>query len=260
MDYDTASRYYEELLSGYLRATPAAGLDETVARFVAPMRSAFVDDQAEESAIDTIEGLLWAAWEPVITAARESSSGTVQDRLVDLLTGIERQGVLTRDQGQQDCVVWETKVFVDLPCFGAQMREALDMGAETPGFSDVDVWVNLNAFAARLTAAGIDFSLYAIWTLRDCLEEESPVNLADPRGVVPWFQHCGALLAGLARRRRSFDGQAGRLGKLCTDSGMAEGGFTVERWEFWRARLTELAAGTEAGADEARAALRYLGT
>jgi hypothetical protein len=162
MDDDTALRYYEALLAGYLQATPARTMGESVARFVAPVRSAFVHEQIAQSAI---EAMLWTAWQPVIAAAG-ASSGTAQDRLVDLLTGIKNQGVLTRDQGRQECVVWGgLKVFADLPLFGAQMREAWDIGADPPG--STDVWANMNAFAARLTAAGIDFSTYAIWALRD---------------------------------------------------------------------------------------------
>lgn len=186
MEYDTASRYYGALIARYLRAGPAGALDEAIARFVAPVRSAFVHDRASESVID---GMLWAAWEPVLLAAGTASAAT-QDRLVDLLAGIKSQGVLTRDRGQQECVIWGgLKVFTDLPCFGAQMREAWDMRADPRG--SPDVWANMNAFAARLTAAGFDFSLYAIWTFRDCLEEGDLPGRADLRAVVPWFRHCG---------------------------------------------------------------------
>ena len=257
MDDETALlRYYESLLAGFLQATPAGALGEGVERFVAPVRTAFVHEQVPQSAI---EAMLWTAWQPVILAAG-ASCGTTQDRLVDLLTGIRDQGVLTRDQGRQECVVWGgLKVFADLPLFGAQMREVWDIGADPPGSRDV--WVNMNAFAARLTAAGIDFSLYAIWTLRDCLEEQCPVGSSDLGAVVPWFRHCGEVLARLARERGALgQGDAGpaRLGKLCTDSGMTRGGFTLERLEFWRTRLADLANGTGAIADEARTALHYM--
>ncbi|MFE9601416.1 DUF3632 domain-containing protein [Streptomyces hokutonensis] len=256
MDDDIASRYYETLLSGYLRTAPTMTTEEAVARFVAPVRSAFVDDQAAES---TIEAMLWAAWYQVVLAAR-TSSGISQEKIVDLLTGIRNLGVLSRDQGRHRCEIWGgLKVFVDLPCFGAEMREEWNIGSDAPG--SPDTWANMNAFAARLTAADIDFSLYAIWTLRDCLEEESPVISADLRAAVPWFQHCSALLANLARRRRAFrQGNRGpaRLGKLCTDGGMTEGGFTIERWEFWRSRLAGLATGTDPTAQVARAALQYM--
>lgn len=251
MDYDRASLHYRALLSEYLQATPADAVDQAVARFVAPLRSAFVDERAGES---VIEGMLWAAWEPVVLAARESSDST-QGRLVDLLTGVQGQGTLTRDQGRQACTVWGLTVFADLPCLGAQMREQWDTGATEP-----EAWVNINAFAARLTAAGIDFSLYAIWTLCERLEETPTPGSADLRAAVPWFQHCGDLLVRLALERRSFDRGLGRLGKLCTDRGMTQGGFTVERWEFWRGRLSELAAGTGPDAAAARVALRCLAT
>jgi Protein of unknown function (DUF3632) len=256
MDYETASRYYGALITGYLRAAPASALDEAIARFVAPVRSAFLHDQASESAIDA---MLWAAWEPVLLAAG-TASATTQDRLVDLLTGIKNQGVLTREQGRRECVIWGgLKVFTDLPCFGAQMREAWDMRADPPG--SPEVWANMNAFAARLTAAGFDFSLYAIWTLRDCLEEGYQPGPAELRAAVPWFRDSGAALSRLAHQPGipgEGDQCPARLGKLCRESGMTRGGFTAERWEFWRGRLADLATGTGAAAAEARSALHYL--
>jgi len=257
MDFATASRYYEALLAGYLRAAPAGTTEEAVDRFVAPVRAAFVRERAAES---VIEGMLWAAWEPVIGAACASDSA--QDRLVELLVGIEGRGALTRDQGREESVLWgDSRVFVDLPMFGAQMREAWDSYAAPPG--SPEAWVNLNAFAARLTAVGIDFEVYAIWTLRACLEEKSSVGPDELRAVVPWFRHCGELLSRLAHRGGSIgerDTGPARLGRLCTDTGMDSGGFTVERWEFWRGRLAGLAGGTDAAALEARTALRYLTT
>ncbi|CAL9646510.1 DUF3632 domain-containing protein [Streptomyces sp. enrichment culture] len=252
MDDEAASRYYEALIGEYVGAEPSAAVDEIVFRFVEPIRAAFVTRQGDESAM---EELLWPAWHAIIAAAR-ATSGPSQDRLVELLIGIKRQGVLTRlEKGRKrECTVWGNRVFVDLPVFGAEMREMVDGGP-------VDAWVNGNAFAARLTAAGVDFSLYAIWTLRDCLEERSPLNFADLRAVVPWFQHCGRLLAHLAIREASFDHADQRpaeLGELCTDRGMTRGGFTAQRWRFWHERLADLAAGSDATADVAREALQWM--
>ncbi|WP_243787774.1 DUF3632 domain-containing protein [Saccharopolyspora gloriosae] len=145
-------------------------------------------------------------------------------------------------------------VFGDLPCFGAQVREAWD----ADGDGSTESRVNLNAFAARLTAAGIDFSGYAIWTLRDCLEDTAvPGGL---HAVLPWLRHCGPELARLARLGSCSvpDRGPGRLGPLARAGGVRGGGFCPQRWAFWRGRLAELAAGPDAVAHQARTALELM--
>ncbi len=253
--YETVVSYYDAVINQYLQSDIPSALDEAVAQFVAPVNSAF---EHPESADVDVEGILWEAWERVIRAAGSAAEVTLA-RLVDLMIAIKGQGILTRDQGRQECVVWGGRVYLDLPMFGAQMREMWDVIESEPG----EAWTNLNAFAAQLTAVGIDFSLYAIWTLRDALEEEAEdaIGRAELSATAHWFRYCGPVLASLALKRLSFvkeRSDPARVGRLCRESGISQDGFTVERWEFWRSRLEVLAAGAGAEARTARVALDYM--
>ncbi|GAB2671066.1 hypothetical protein GCM10027271_34360 [Saccharopolyspora gloriosae] len=244
MDHDTASRHYRALIDDHLRA-PAP--ESAASLFIEPFRTALVVEGAEDSAI---EGMLWAAWGPVVQAARRSRAA--QRDLLDLLDAIRRRAPLTRDDGDR-CVIWgDQVVLTDLPCFGAQLRETWDLD-ETGS----EQQVNLNAFAARLTAAGIDFSRYAIWTLREHLEDTTPA--ADLGAVLAWLGHCGPTLAQLSLRPDPPpDRGPARVGPLGRAAGVDAGGFSRTRWAFWRGRLTELARGDGAVAEQARTALRHM--
>lgn len=134
----------EDLLAG--RAT----LADAVARFAGPLRAAWVDDRAD----DEVEGLAWAAGGAVATAATDPAH---HELLAELLAAVRALGPLLRAPGAQACTVWGLTVFTDLPCVGAQLREALDVH---PTAAPV-----LFAFADRLDRDGtLDFSGWAGWT------------------------------------------------------------------------------------------------
>ncbi|MCX2732696.1 DUF3632 domain-containing protein [Saccharopolyspora sp. NFXS83] len=248
MDHRTASRHYRALLDDHLRAPAPRSAARAASLFTEPVRTAFATERAE---LSTIEGMLWATWRPVVQAAR--CSRAAQRDLVDLLDEIRDSRALTRDDGDR-CVIWgEQVVFTDLPCFGAQLREAWDL--DEPGSSEQ---VNLNAFAARLTAAGIDFSRFAIWTLREHLEDTTAAE--DLGAVLPWMRHCGPTPARLCLRpgRQEQDRGPARVGPLGRAGDLGAGGFTPQRWVFWHGRLTELATGHDAVAHQARTALQHM--
>jgi hypothetical protein len=107
-------------------------------------------------------------------------------------------------------------------------------------------WTNINAFAARLTAAAaVDFSVYGIWAMRSALE--TPID-ALPADEVPaalqaasaWLQLAGRPMHDSEQRwaRSPQHGDPARGGPLY------EGppGFCAERWALWRARLRVLAS------------------
>ena len=113
-------------------------------------------------------------------------------------------------------------------------------------------WTNLNAFAARLTLAGEDFSNYGLWTLRDYLEEEKAASATDLAVVAQWFTICGPLLASHSASGYGSDlGPPARVGALCAQQGITEGGFSPRRWQFWRDRLEAYAKGPDAAAAQA---------
>jgi hypothetical protein len=252
-DFDLITSHYENVVAACLAADTEDALDEAVARFVTPVNTAFVRSADPQQAVETI---LWAAWTAVVRAA-EAGAERTQARLVDLVTRIKVQDLPQRPDRRRDLRVWDLRVYADLPVFGAQMREEWDVSwfdASRRG-----AWVNLNAFAARLTAAGMDFSLYALWTLRDCLEGEETAGPDLLAAAAHWFTLCGPLLASRAAEGYAPPqwGAAARVGRLCADHGITRGGFGTERWEFWRARLAALANESDAAARAALTALSH---
>lgn len=254
VEFDLIIAYYMTVVAACLATTTASALDDAVVRFVAPVNSAFASAADPEQAAETI---LWAAWNAVMRAA-ESSAGVTQARLVELVMKIRGQNVPARAGGRGDCRVWGLQVYGDLPMLSAQMREGWNWDVGRWGAVGPDAWANLNAFAARLTAAGEDYSLYALWTLRDCLEEDQAAHPAEFTAVEHWFTICGPLLASCAARGRSQPewGAAARVGELCTQQGITEGGFSARRWDFWQSRLEAHAQQPNAAARAALAALR----
>ena len=224
---------------------PAVG----AAEFTKPVDRAFLRAAAGQA---PIEEMLWPAWEAVISAADTPDDGT-RSRLVELVGAVRDRGILARPDGQE-CVVWDMRAHVDLPVFGAQMRETWNF---PPPAVSAGTWANLNAFAAQLTVAGVDFSRYAIWALREALEEDSPELPRVLPAAVEWFRLAGPVLASLAQRAADADGsdQAGRLGR---EAGLADRGFSVGRWNFWRHRLEDISAAGGDTAAKAREGLEYM--
>jgi hypothetical protein len=105
-------------------------------------------------------------------------------------------------------------------------------------------WLNLNAFAARLTASQVvDLSLYAIWTMRDALETplgeiETASRDQTLRAAALWIELCGERLRSLEQvwEVHPTKGDPARGGPLYN----GPHGFCGQRWEFWRERFTSL--------------------
>jgi hypothetical protein len=237
------------VVSRYIRPEGGMSPGAGAAEFTEPIDHAFLSGPREAS----IEGMLWPAWEAVISAADTPDERT-RSRLVELLCAIRGRGILARPDGQE-CVVWDMRAHVDLPVFGAQMRETWNF---SPPAVSAESWANLNAFAAQLTTAGIDFSLYAIWALREALEEDGSAISQVLPAAVQWFRHAGFVLATRAREGASDTHGADSVGRLCREAGLAEGGFSVRRWNFWRCRLEDISAAGGEIAKNAREGLEYM--
>ncbi len=220
------------------------------AELTKPVDRAFLRGTAGEA---PVEEMLRAAWEAVIAAAGTSDDGT-RSRPVELGGAVRDRGILARPDGQE-CVVWDMRAHADLPVFGAQMRETWNFSP--PAVSAV-TWANLNAFAAQLTVAGVDFSLYAIWALREALEEDSPELPLVLPAAVEWFRHAGPVLASLAVQRAADADGRDQAGRLCREAGLADRGFSVGRWNFWRRRLEDISAAGGDTAVQARRGLEYM--
>lgn len=123
------------------------------------------------------------------------------------------------------------------------------------GFSvpEIHAWANVNAFIARITQAGLaGFWMYAIWALRDALEEEhldydlrhkpeKAAKLLDafiPAAAV-WIIVMGRELwekdEDLTPKSRN-EGDPARGGKLWK----GKSAFCKERWDLWATRFEAL--------------------
>lgn len=175
-----------------------------------------------------VEAALWAAWNMVIDAAGTADDAT-RSALVRQLSALRR-----RDTGVR---VWDLRLYADLPVFGAAMRERWNV--EGPPGS----WANVNAFAAQLTVAGLDFGLYALWTLRSALEGDHRPDLLP--AATEWFRLAGPLLYESCHHGGPLhaDGPPARTGPRCP----GPPGFTPARWSCWRTGLTALGATTALG-------------
>ena len=99
-------------------------------------------------------------------------------------------------------------------------------------------WANLNAFAARLTALGIpafDFSLYAVWMLRDAFELGNAPTEAQLSAASVWMTYAGEPLLRLSNEERSFEGQLAAPGSTYSQRNWT--GFNRERLHVWEGGL-----------------------
>ncbi|KAL1631086.1 hypothetical protein SLS56_004612 [Neofusicoccum ribis] len=209
----------------------------------APAASVLADPQAVEDA-------LWEIWNALLASATRTAPDQ-QGPLVDLLDAVKQ---LRGASGEAvEFEFWGAKTtWKELPSLGMVFREQYGLESDDGGSG----FVNLNAFAARLTAAGVlDLSLYGIWTLRSVLEDQEPGQAAveeRSRGlesVAVWFMYSGRSMLELSREEKVFEGAVAVPGKSITDKQWK--GYSKERWELWVARFRkfhELAiAGEENG-------------
>ncbi|THC91259.1 hypothetical protein EYZ11_009278 [Aspergillus tanneri] len=98
---------------------------------------------------DDVERFLWSTWGIFTHVAKQvPHNHPSQDRLVELIRSLTFLVPITVE-------IWEEpqQVWADLPIFGPSMREAWISPAyygDLSNTEEVDRWINLNSFAARL--------------------------------------------------------------------------------------------------------------
>jgi len=123
-------------------------------------------------------------------------------------------------------------------------------------------WRNLNMLAARLSVSQVhDARLYAVFAMRDVLEEEIVVAAIMIEVVDMWLATCGYWLEEMAAyalvvRRYGWEAPldvapglvhhkttvAIAPGRLAEEAGIDSDDVSPARWHFWRSRLQSLAA------------------
>lgn len=224
--------------------------------------------------MEQVDDVLWESWNRIFDLAEETPPGK-QDRLVEFL--LRLKGHQDKDE-KGEARVYDTengKLWGDLPKFGWEARDRWNFGMDhcpstlyiihTQLTKDADVREprmkqedltrisNKTAFLARLTALSkekdpFDFSLYALWALREAFEEECPSGYnAEPaiRNAAVWIEYAGRTLWKLAVENREFRDRLAVPGKKFADKPWR--GFTEERWNVWRAGFEDVGQKAEAG-------------
>ncbi|KAE8154851.1 hypothetical protein BDV25DRAFT_82920 [Aspergillus avenaceus] len=219
-------------------------LYEFVTEYVQPSSTTIASDAAakinewakESQSANDLENFLWQTWGLVIEIAEQiPCDHPAQERLVHLIQALRKLPPQTVRVWDEDLRLWE-----DLPLLGPNLREAWNLvPSDKPSPSEVNEWVSLNSFTARLLAlGGVPWYNFAIWSLREGLEEECPETAVDCHLAVAreWFRHSGPVLRQQAtvaetKEERMLAGGSLYQGpaKLCP-----------ERWTFWKERLDQI--------------------
>ncbi|MBT0769323.1 DUF3632 domain-containing protein [Kineosporia sp. J2-2] len=217
--------YYRALLRSY-QSTANPDLAGTVHAFATPVEKG-----------TNSQDRLWTAWGEMI---RQASIRAPEDqtRLVDLVVALRDRGI--KPDASNPHIIWGQVLWTGLPLLNAQMREAWNWAAP-PSTSDY-TWRNVNGFAARLTLAGIDFSLLGLWTIRASLEEKEKVSATELMAAAEWFKYLTKPIMQWSQDERQFEGPddpASAPGKLLMEEGFTRSGFSSGRLAFWQRRIRQ---------------------
>ncbi|KAL2151442.1 hypothetical protein VTH82DRAFT_6540 [Thermothelomyces myriococcoides] len=213
------------------------------------------NDQARASA-STIGDYLWDAFNAVFKAAGRTPPEH-QGPLIDFL--VRLRGTTVTDEEGKVLKHEDGQVWTDLPTFGWVARDLWNFEPTEPSATaqDISKWENWTTFLAQLTARStgegsdpFDFSLYALWALRDALEKEEkegrPASKPAVRLASLWVRHAGERLRKLSADSRTLEGNMGSSAGKYSQRGWK--GFNEERWKAWTEELKEAQA--TLGSDE----------
>ncbi len=124
-----------------------------------------------------------------------------------------------------------------------------ELDAEDDRAFTLDEWLNLNSFVARLFSTTVGgFVNFAIWELRNGLEEDEhdmgPTPVTNTRVLIAseWIVQSGQrLLRESLLNYLSTEPEDATHGSPYRGGSLYSGtkGFGLERWGFWKRRLTE---------------------
>lgn len=128
--------------------------------------------------------------------------------------------------------------------------------------------INFQGFASRLTTEGVfDLSQLAVYRLRDVLEEDPDYYIEDYHEVGPhldacilpanvWISLAAPTILGFCKANGEG---AGRNDMAGGKHWKGRAGFSMERWEFWKQRLGEIAMNNEAAEETRGIAMKMMG-
>jgi hypothetical protein len=217
------------------------------------------------------EGQLWELWYAILHAAKRQSwtddPRDVHGKLASLVAALRRvpdpqfpanpTKALRNDWIWGDKTLWST-----LSLLGAASRESWnDSPGCGAGYSPaaVQAWANLNAFTARLTRDNIEsYSLYAIWAMRDALEEDEKWAYkmdAFVPAASAWIMIWGKPMYDRTEDMTPSNKNQGNPGQpgdyMIRRTGNEKAEWSRDRWAFWKERFREISV-REKVTDETR--------
>lgn len=138
-------------------------------------------------------------------------------------------------------------LYSSLTDFSMACREVFN---DAPGLDasevEIDAWANVNFFFAHITEKGIqDLSLFAIWSMRDALENEQQDDFEGTAvqkhnvhvpAATAWIFGMGRALYTRVKDLTPTDQSQGNPAKG-GDMWKGKAEFSKERWAFWKERL-----------------------
>ncbi|KAF9218234.1 hypothetical protein BS17DRAFT_638966, partial [Gyrodon lividus] len=196
------------------------------------------------------ESFLWEMWGLILKVARQVPyRHPSQDRLAELIKA------LTDLPSDIKINIWgnERKLWQDLPLLHQEIMEVgHTFGPDQlhTGDGERERWQSFTAFIARLTRDKIQPEpLFAIWTLRDALEQEpdprarayhtqGPALDAQIPAAAEWIIVAGPVLYQFCQS----EDEAERAASDATKGGrnFKGQGLSLERWNFWKQRFAQV--------------------
>ncbi|MCJ1418860.1 hypothetical protein MMC32_005211 [Xylographa parallela] len=228
----------------YLQQSPAHTATEAAQKLDAlypPKRTEDGDMQLQKFFVINV-------WDVILHMIRQiPDEHPAQDNLLELVEAL-------RDLPTDIVVeIWseKAKIWQDLPFLVDILEtEYYKIDQETLPDDGKDAarkeWHSINAFAARLTAEGLqDYRIFGLWALRVALEEQpepqapeyqlqGPILDCRVPVAATWIRRCGVQMFvsdGACYLRHG--GKGGRLWQ-------GEEGFDLERWRLWKRRFGEI--------------------
>lgn len=212
---------------------------------------------------EDLEQELGDLWDEIFYAARFIFvTGPEAGHLVALILEAREFGHLARSGGQEGAIMPNgQRLWTDLPYLVQELEGMWAMESYKFGITER---ANLAAFTARLCAAGVcpeELSRCALWLFKETLEMERPLYLRGTfeRNMRPcvadslpaclaWLQFNKFKLVKLSAidynsTTHDDEGESAfstKPGPLAASAGIAQDGFSIKRWLFWRRRFKEL--------------------
>ncbi|KAL8411238.1 hypothetical protein RB596_000761 [Gaeumannomyces avenae] len=197
---------------------------------------------------DLIGDVLWDVWSAVFQVAADTPHQSQSDGLVDFMTQL-RKTTVSSPGGAAVLADENQKVWDDIPQFGWVARDIWNFSPSDTSATAAqqESFNNQTAFLARLTLRAdvervdkrhpFDYSMYALWSMRDAFEEPSPNQQAQDKtpaikNAAVWLRYAGARLRDLSMAGSNLPDRTGVAGDLHSDKNWK--GFQQDRWAVWK--------------------------